>query len=267
VTAKKAPGGIHRAALRGCRLPAFTAASRRTSTATVSRLGQQLVAMLLLTVLFLSLQTSSDATAAARSGFRQNFRSFALNKPWRDGTTHGDLHSVFDGYGSVAVRRDGSKVLSLSPKASTSPDETHAALVTTVPTFEDFELSARIKTVAQLRPNDPNPWEVGWIVWNYTDNKHFSYLALKPNGWELGKVDAGYPGAQRFLATGSDRSFPIGRWNTVLVRQVGNTVSVSANGVTLVTFTDQESPYTHGSIGFYTEDARVNVDNVTVQSL
>jgi hypothetical protein len=266
VTAMKAPGGIHRAALRGCPLPVFNGAWSPTSPGRASRPGQRLLAMLLLVVLALSLQTSSDATAAARSGFRQNFRSFALNKPWADGTIHGDLYSVFDGYGSVAVRRDGSKVLNLSPKASISPDETHAALVTTVPTFEDFELSARIKTVDQLRPNDPNPWEVGWIVWNYTDNKHFYYLALKPNGWELGKADPGYSGAQRFLATGSDRSFPIGRWNTVGVRQVGNTLSVSANGETLVTFTDQERPYTHGSIGFYTEDARVNVDNVTVQS-
>lgn len=225
-----------------------------------------LLAMLLLLALVASLLFGGRASAGSGDHFAQNFQSLAADKPWEDGTVHGKLHSVFDGYGSVGVVRDGGKVLSLSPKTSTSPDETHAALVTSVPSFDGFDLTARMKTVEQLRQNNPNPWEVGWIVWNYTDNTHFYYLTLKPNGWELGKADPAYPGAQRFLATGSDRTFPVGEWNTVRIRQVGNTMTVSANGTKLTTFTDSESPYRHGSVGFYTEDARVNFDNVVVKA-
>ena len=56
-------------------------------------------------------------------------------------------------------------------------------------------------------------------MWDYTDNNHFSYLALKTNGWELGKRDPAYPGGQRFLATGSDSPTQIGQWRKGLMRE------------------------------------------------
>jgi hypothetical protein len=220
---------------------------------------------LLVTALGWSLLIGGSAKTAPGGDFSQNFETLGVDKPWAPGTVHGNLHTVFNGYGSVRVLRNSSKVLNLTPKPSMSQNETHAALVTTMPTFEDFELTARMKTVRQLRERGPNAWEVGWVVWNYTDDDHFYYLTLKPNGWELGKADPAYPGAQRFLATGSDRTFPIGKWNSVRVRHIGHMVAVSANGETLVTFTDDERPYTHGSIGLYAEDARANFDNISVE--
>jgi hypothetical protein len=266
--ATSASGQIHNAARTSFHVTTSTTTPRRSPRKAVCGDDRRVMVTLVLITAFLgSLLVGGRADAAPGDDFSQNFQAFAVGQPWANGTVQGNLHSVFNGYGSVGVVRDGSKVLNLTPKASMSQDETHAALVTTVPTFEDFELTVRMKTVEQLRKNTPNPWEVGWVVWNYTDNKHFYYLTLKPNGWEFGKADPAYPGAQRFVATGSDRTFPLGKWNTVRVRQVGNTVSVLANGDTLVTFTDNERPYTRGSVGFYTEDARVNFDNISVRSI
>jgi Domain of Unknown Function (DUF1080) len=215
--------------------------------------------------LFLLLGT--PAASAANLDLNETFEAHAVGTEWADGGTYGQWRSRFDGYGEVGVERAGSKVLSLKPKASTSAGETHAALVTTRKTFSNFSLEARAKTVKQLRTNNPNPWESAWVLWNYTDNTHFYYLALKPNGWELGKADPAYPGAQRFLATGSNMKFPVGEWADVEIKQVGRTMTVSANGQVLTTFTDNERPYTSGNVGLYNEDAKTYFDNVNVVGL
>ena len=184
---------------------------------------------------------------------------------WEDGSTHGPWRSVYDGFGSnQVVVEEGNKVLAQAPRASLLPDETHAGLVVTRRTFEDIVLHVKAKTVSQLRTVLPNPWETAWVLWNYTDDEHFYYLALKPNGWELGKEDPAYPGAQRYLATGSSPQFPIGPWYTVKIRQVGRTIDVSVDGDHLVSFVDNERPYRSGSVGLYNEDADVRFDAVRV---
>jgi hypothetical protein len=239
-------------------------ATRRLRSRSPVRPVAVLLAIMVIAGVFVA---PAGAEAASKTLFSQNFESLAVGEPWAEGTVHGRLKSVFDGYGTIGVGRDDSRVLSIAPQASTHPEETHAALVASVQSFDNFELTARMKTQRQLRQSDPNPWEVGWVVWNYKDNTHFYYLILKPNGWELGKRDPAYPGGQRFLATGSNRSYPVGTWNSVRIRQVGNTVRVSANGEILTKFTDTERPYGAGSVGFYAEDAHVNFDDIAVGSI
>ena len=210
-------------------------------------------------------------TAASAAGtsilLNQNFQSLPAGQSWSDGSVHGDLKSQFNGYGSVGVVKSGGKVLSLEPKKATSPDVTHAALVTSTEKYKDIELSVRQKTVKQLRAGSPNTWETAWTVWHYADNTHFYYLILKPNGWELGKADPKYPGAQRFLATGSDRKFPVGSWNDVVIRQEGAAIDVTVDGKHLTHFVDKERPYLGGSVGMYCEDARVYFDDLSVQKV
>ena len=207
--------------------------------------------------------TLIPAASANTPLISDNFESMATGT-WAEGSVKGGWLTQFDGYGRVQVERAGSKVLSLRPKTSTQASETHAALVTSKKSFSGVEFSARAKTVKQLREDRPNPWESAWVVWNYKDNTHFYYLALKPNGWEVGKADPAYRGAQRFLATGSNVKFPVGTWADVEVRQVGATMTVSADGHRLSTFTDRERPYTQGSVGFYNEDAKTYFDDVSV---
>jgi hypothetical protein len=152
----------------------------------------------------------------------------------------------------------------MSPRAAGEPRVTHAGLVTTVREFSDLDLTTRMRTVRQLRSEKPNTWEAAWLLWHYTDDEHFYSVVLKPNGWELGKEDPAYPGAQRFLTTGDQPTFPIGTQHTVRVRHVGNLITVWANGQLLTTYTDEERPYERGRIGLYTEDAEVAFDSVVV---
>src|SRR5436853_5434791 len=98
---------------------------------------------------------------------------------------------------SKPLAQSESRVLVLSPKVSTRPGETHAALALSNTSFSgDFTFRGRVQTVKQLRTGSPpNPWECVWIVWNYQGDR-FYYLSLKTNGWEIGKRDHARKGQQ-----------------------------------------------------------------------
>jgi hypothetical protein len=183
---------------------------------------------------------------------------------WADGSTHGRWRTVFTGYGSVSGH---DTAVQLTPRAPGADGATHAALVTTRTEYRDLALSLRLRTREQLRHDTPNPWEVGWVVWHYTDPGRFYALTLKPNGWELSKQDPEYPGGQRFLATGGTPVFPVSSWHDVGIVQVGNVIKVSAGGQLLASFTDTEQPYLAGSVGLYSEDARVSFADVRITAL
>lgn len=200
------------------------------------------------------------------SSFDDNFTSY-VPRYYTDGESFGSWFTQFAGYGTVGIESDAdNNVLHLSPQAVTSSDKTQSSLVTGPAYNGPIQFQSKILTVAQLRTGStPNPWEVGWVVWNYTDNAHFYYFIPKPNGWELGKRDPAYPGGQRFLATGSDKLFPIGQfYNVKITQDAQNLITVWVDGAKITSFTDTERPYTSGKIGLYTEDAHVHVDDVSV---
>lgn len=217
----------------------------------------------LLASLLLSAAAAPPATAAA---FSEDFSSYATNVCLADGATFGPWTSLFNGYGCNAVKTDGTRFwLEESPYPSASPAETHSSLVLGPSFAAPLTLTADARTIAQLRTGSaPNAWEVAWVVWNYADNVHFYYLALKTNGWELGKADPAYPGAQRFLATGSSPSFAVGTTHAVKIVQDQNVLEAYVDGALLTTFTDAERPYLSGRIGLYNEDANVSFADVAV---
>jgi hypothetical protein len=186
---------------------------------------------------------------------------------WHIGEGRGAWRVAFDGYGWVGIRPRLPNKLTLRPATATRPDETHASLVVSRSRYSDFAMTTTAVTARQLRTaSAPNPWETAWLVWHYTDNTHFYYLALKTNGWELGKADPDYPGAQRFLATGTDPRSHIGRPSHVRVSQSGATATVWIDGELVTSFTDREEPYLKGRVGFYTEDAEVRFPRVLIDS-
>jgi 3-keto-disaccharide hydrolase len=166
---------------------------------------------------------------------------------------------------AAGERRQGfTRVIAISPKAADSAEATHAALLVTRQHYTGaITFGGRVQTVRQLRTGSPpNPWECAWLVWHYQDEHHFYYVAIKPTGWEIGKRDPAYPGGQRFLASGSDR-FAIGAWHDFFISQQGNVITVRLNGVEIASFADDERPYGRGNLGLYTEDAEVQLDDVT----
>lgn len=171
-----------------------------------------------------------------------------------------------DASGSVEPGPGGdlTRVLVLSPKSAENADSTHAALLISKASYSGrVSFGGRVKTVRQLRVGSPpNPWECAWLVWNYRDDEHFYYVAIKPTGWELGKRDPAYPGGQRFLASG-EAGFAIGTWHRFMIVQENDAITVQMNGTEIVSYTDTERPYTDGRLGLYSEDAKVMLDDVT----
>jgi hypothetical protein len=179
--------------------------------------------------------------------------------------TGGAWRLAYNGYGHASSStRGGVPLITLQPARAASPDRTHAALMLSRRTWGDFVAEIRLRTNRQLREPHPNPWEVGWVLWHYTNDQHFYYIALKPNGWELGKADPGYPGDQRYLVTGTNPVFPPGRWYTVRVQQRGEGIEVYVDGRRLVRFADSQHPDLSGHVGLYTEDASVTFEPVAV---
>lgn len=208
------------------------------------------------------------STGVLAKSFFEDFSGMPVGHCYPDGSEVGVWRFVYDGYGcSGFVSSNANTMLSEAPMTAIRPDETHAALVLGPAVAGDFTLEVSAATARQLRSGSPaNPWEVAWILWHYTDDLHFYYFAAKPNGWELGKEDPAYPGAQRFLATGSAPVFPIGRWYRVRVTQEGETIQVFVDDLLITTFTDRERPYSSGRIALYSEDAEVYFDNVSLRT-
>jgi hypothetical protein len=206
------------------------------------------------------------SVAAFAATFFEDFSTMPVGVCYPDGYLIGVWQFVFTGFGcSGFIESNSNTMLIEQPMASTSPNETHSSLVVGPSISGDFTLNVLTATAQQLRTGSaPNPWEVAWTLWDYSDNSHFYYFIAKPNGWELGKRDAAYPGSQRFLATGSAPLFPIGVWYKIGVVQSGATMRVSVNDVPIVTFTDQQRPYSSGRVGLYSEDAEAYFDNVSI---
>jgi hypothetical protein len=215
--------------------------------------------------LVISLTVLISASVLADT-FVEDFSAMPVGPCYADGSAIGVWQFVYNGYGCNGfVASNSNTVLFEQPATSTSPAETHGALVIGPYFSGDFTLQVSAATTSQLRVNGaPNPWEVAWVLWHYTDDTHFYYFIAKPNGWELGKEDPAYSGAQRFLAAGTSPSFPIGAWYRIRVAQSGQTIQVFVNDLLITTFTDGQRPYSSGRVGLYSEDAEVYFDNVSV---
>jgi Domain of Unknown Function (DUF1080) len=202
---------------------------------------------------------TSRSNSSSTAIFWDNYSNYPTGRCFSDGQVIGPWISTYGGYGCTDfISNAQGHFLSETPKTSTSPNQTHASLFNGPAIRGNAVYQLSMMTVRQLRVGSaPNPWEVAWFLWNYTDDTHFYSINLKPNGWELGKEDPAYPGAQRYLATGSTPTFPIGKWYKVNVVQSSNLIKVYVNGNLIASVTDTERPYTTGRIGLYNEDSSV----------
>jgi hypothetical protein len=165
-------------------------------------------------------------------------------------------------WGQASVRNGTYTVQSQVP---TSPAETHSALLTSASTWDDQVFSYRATTLAQLRTgSEPNPWEVAWSMFRFTDLTHYYWFIVKPNGWELGKKQGS--DTQIFLATGGTPARPVGASYQVRIQAQGGRIRVSVDGAQVVDYTDP-APLLSGSVGLYEEDAKATFANVSVVSL
>jgi hypothetical protein len=132
--------------------------------------GRRVGAALLLVAL-----AGAPRAADAPPAFDDDFSAYRVGGCLKDGARFGTWSLVFAGYGCVQVARGPEgRLLSLRAARSLAPEETHSVFVAGPGLAAPFSFRARLRTVARLRRGSPpNPWEVGWLVWDYADNAHF----------------------------------------------------------------------------------------------
>jgi hypothetical protein len=172
------------------------------------------------------------------------------------------------GFSGRIAEKGGNGIYRMFPMTSTSTDETHASLVTTVGDYSNFRLAVDSRTDDQLRKNSsPKKWEVGWTFFRYTDTFHYYWFSLKPNGFELGKKDCSSctdpVDGQIILLTGPLPTLKINAWSQWIIEMKENKIKIFVDGNKIIDFVDPSMSEQLGSgkVAMYTEDAKVSFDN------
>lgn len=194
----------------------------------------------------------------------EDFTGYPAARLMGDGAVFGPWRVVFDGMNHGPSIRLRPGLLRLAPQAAKVDSATNAALVVSRRAFTGptLSLKATWTTRATTRIGVANPWETGWLVWDYVDNDHFTYLVLKPNGWEVGRRDPSQRGGQRFVADGDLPTTPIGMTRTATVTRTEGTTRIQIDDQHLVTFTLPPNER-RGAIGMYSEDAIVDWTSIS----
>lgn len=176
-----------------------------------------------------------------------------------DGQRLGPWQVVFDGVSFGPGVRFSAAGLRLKPDVARTPDQTSSAMVVSRMRFGQgaLHVTASWTTGAPTRRGTPNPWEVGWLVWDYVDNDHFTYLILKPTGWEVGRRSPTEVGGQRFIADGADPATPRGQVRTVSIDRLRDQTTIRVDGAVLIAYSLPASER-HGAVGMYSEDSTVD---------
>ncbi len=208
-----------------------------------------------------------------------NFEKLPDNN-WQEYQDYHDWYVQPSGEQIVKVANGG---LELDTGHTQRDSETYASLVTSQASFSFSKLNVTYETVAQHR-EQPNDWEVGWVLWNFENVNRFYSAILKPEGWEIAKEWIDSEGVQRqdFLGFSTKGRFPVGqKYNLQIKREVLSDTAVaftlSAKGLTtgsrmrkMGTVVDdgtrESGPaYFGGKLGLYVEDCKTRYYEVTVK--
>lgn len=212
-----------------------------------------------------------------------NFNAATYNFTEGGASPNAQWNNIYRSGGTTGTRfasSVNSNVMYQIPSVATSAGQTFATLNETVSSWENFELTVRIKTVQQLRQTDPpNNWERAWILFRIVDPTHAYYFVMKNSGCELGRSDLGIN--QIFLSTPGN-TFGVGNWNTVRIRCFSDKaneaikITVWVDGTQVLSISDDAAltatppsatMFNPGFIGLYNEDAEAEFDDLQVLSI
>jgi hypothetical protein len=214
----------------------------------------------------------ASSTACTGENLNDNFEGSTYPLDGGQVSPNGKWQNVYSGSGSTGVNDSGgTNVFYLSPKIVQTSNDTQASLVKSTATFCNFVLNFDIKTVKQLRQNSaPNPWEVGWIIFRYTDEFHYYWFRIATDGINLGKKDcdtcSNSVDGQEFLVTKDNPTLNLNSWIHWRINAFGNHFQIFADQNKLVDYIDNNmsSKLSSGNIAMYSEDAYVLYDNIKV---
>jgi len=202
-----------------------------------------------------------------------NFEGGAYSLGLDETSPNGKWQNQYNGYGITGIAEDpttGNHYFYEEPKISTSPNETHASLVTTTKKYTNFDMTLDMDTVKQLRQNSlPNPWETAWIFWHYSDDFHTYAFYLKSTGFQIEKKDNNNQNdsAEIYLVDGDTAKLEMGQMAKIRISMVGTHIRIWVNGANVADFYDKvpNSPQmSYGAVGLYDEDSSVRFDNVYI---
>ena len=175
----------------------------------------------------------------------------------------------YDGYGQVVYQPEP-QMISMAPQAARNPASTHASLVLSKFDIDsdNFDLLVEYKNVAALREENPNPWEVFWLFFNYVPavegQKTTNYVLAKPNGFELGRASQSVD--QVFVKTSEEVKASFNEWHTTRVQMQDGVGKFYFNEKYVFDAASSALYTAKGKIGLYTEDASVIVKKVCLNS-
>jgi hypothetical protein len=198
-----------------------------------------------------------------------------------DGQTspNGKWSDMFNGYGSTGTSTTGTNRdchYFEQPKSSTTFLETHASLTRSTQAFGDFSMNIKMDTQQQLRQNNPGKaWEVGWIMWHWTDDFHQYSFLIKKSGIQLEKKDNNEQcsACEIYLITAPTPVVQFGHWYDISITVTGSStltprIQITMDGVKLIDYVDNRVPNSHqlmsGYMTMYDEDALVWFDDVNI---
>lgn len=175
---------------------------------------------------------------------------------------------LWTGYGFVDFNSTNG-ILMQPMTASTGSSNTYSTLILSTQTewmpVRDFQITLQVATEQQLRTPTSNPWEAFWLFFNYNSDpsrltKTTNYFFLNNHGSELGTAFDSV--GQTFLATPSGPSLILGKVQTIQLTKIRSQVFVSVDGSPAISYSGKGLYDVPGSIGLYTEDARVHIYSV-----
>lgn len=173
----------------------------------------------------------------------------------------------YAGYGKVVYRQN---MIFMKPKEARIPQSTHASLV--LSKFDilskNFDIVVDYKNETALRKQNPNPWEVFWLFFNYVPGAHnvktTNYVVAKPNGIEMGRA-AGLTD-QAFIKTTEFPQAKFDEWHRLRVHKIDGALKIYFNEEFVFDIPANQIFTANGKLGLYSEDASVAVKRICLNS-
>lgn len=202
-----------------------------------------------------ALEGGSAVEAGGALLFQEDFETYPLAERWLDDSLHGPWHCAYAGGGASGIERTSTQVHSLQPEGGSGS----ALTVTTRADFADIDLTVRVATLQQTRPQ-PDRTDSATILWRYDEPRDVGvYLSLGPGGWDLGTRSGGRLAS---VAAGGE-ACAVGETCTLRVRDVAGEISIEVAG-RKAGAARVAPPNAKGQIGLYVDAAHVHFDDLFV---
>lgn len=194
--------------------------------------------------------------------------------------------NIFGGGGKILVSLQGTtKTIRLQPGPPDGDNLTRAALFSMADNISPDRGAVTLKFFSKLISQNrkaANPWEAPWVFFGYKGPYNFAYIALKTSGLELGykngaptnaESDKQYYRGQKIViaetrnptAVGAMAEWEITVSSSALTIRKNNKIVIILEPSKLKTGSPEEllvkAFYEKGLVGFYSEDAKVEISN------